>query len=141
VHDLVIRGGTIIDGTGAPAFRGDLAIDGDRIRAVGKVTERGWRTIEADGRLVTPGFIDPHTHLDAQLFWDPLGTPACWNGTTTVVLGNCGVSFAPVAAADRALLAETLESVEEIPSSSILASVPWSWESFGGYLDALGRQL
>lgn len=140
MHDLVVKDGKVIDGTGRPAFRADVAIDGDRIVAVGKVSESGWTTINADGRLVTPGFIDPHTHLDAQLFWDPLGTPACWNGTTTVVLGNCGVSFAPVSARDRTLLAETLESVEEVPSRSVLASVPRTWESYGEYLDSLAAQ-
>lgn len=140
MHDLVIRNGKVIDGSGRPAFAADVAIDGDRIVAVGEVGDSAWTTIDAEGRLVTPGFIDPHTHLDAQLFWDPLGTPACWNGTTTVVLGNCGVSFAPVAVRDRPLLAETLESVEEIPSQSVLAGVPWHWESYGGYLDALGAQ-
>ncbi len=140
MHDLVIRNGKVIDGTGQPAFRADLAIDGDRIVAVGEVEASGLTTIDADGRLVTPGFIDPHTHLDAQLFWDPLGTPACWNGTTSVILGNCGVSFAPVTAGDRPLLAETLESVEEVPSRSILASVPQTFESYGGYLDSLAAQ-
>jgi len=140
MHDLVIRNGTVIDGSGRPAFRADVAIDGDRIVAIGSIRSSAWKTLDAEGRLVTPGFIDPHTHLDAQLFWDPLGTPACWNGTTTVVLGNCGVSFAPVAERDRSLLAETLESVEEIPSRSILASVPWQWESYAGYLDCLAAQ-
>ncbi|MGE4652410.1 MAG: amidohydrolase family protein, partial [Myxococcota bacterium] len=140
MHDLVIRNGKVIDGTGRPAFSADVAIDGDRIVAVGTVTDSAWQSIDAEGRLVTPGFVDPHTHRDAQLFWDPLGSPACWNGTTTVVLGNCGVSFAPVAERDRPLLAETLESVEEIPSRSILASVPWKWETYGGYLDSLAAQ-
>jgi len=140
VHDLVIRNGRVIDGSGQPAFSADVAIDGERIVAVGEVKGSAWRTIDAEGLLVTPGFIDPHTHLDAQLFWDPLGTPACWNGTTTVVLGNCGVSFAPVKRSDWQILAETLESVEEIPSRSILASVPANWESYAGYLDALAAQ-
>lgn len=140
MHDLVIRNGTLIDGTGRPGFRGDLAIDADRIVAVGEVRDSGWRTIDADGRLVTPGFIDPHTHLDAQLMWDPLGTPACWHGTTTVVTGNCGVTFAPVRERDREFVARTLESVEEIPAESIMASFNWSWESFGEYLDALAAR-
>jgi len=137
MHDLVLRGGTLVDGTGAPPFRGDVAIRGDRIVAVGSVSGSAWRTLDVTDRVVTPGFVDPHTHLDAQLMWDPLGTPACWQGTTTVVIGNCGVSFAPVRPADRELLARTLEAVEEIPAESILASVTWGWETFGGYLDAL----
>ncbi|MCP4906516.1 MAG: amidohydrolase family protein [bacterium] len=140
MHDLVIRNGKVIDGTGRPAFRADLAINGDRIVAVGDLNESGLTTIDAEGRLVTPGFVDPHTHLDAQLFWDPLGTPACWNGTTSVILGNCGVSFAPVVAGDRQRLAETLESVEEVPGRSILASVPQTFESYGEYLDSLAAQ-
>jgi N-acyl-D-aspartate/D-glutamate deacylase len=89
---------------------------------------------------VTPGFVDAHTHLDAQLMWDPLGTPACWHGTTTVVVGNCGVSFAPVRPEDRELLARTLESVEDVPARSIMASLTWRWESYGGYLEALGAR-
>jgi N-acyl-D-amino-acid deacylase len=140
MHDLVIRNGSLIDGTGRAAVRGDLAIDAGRIVAVGEVPDSGWRTIEADGRLVTPGFIDPHTHLDAQLMWDPLGTPACWHGTTTVVTGNCGVTFAPIRARDREFVARTLESVEEIPAESIMASFNWQWESFGEYLDALAAR-
>jgi len=139
VHDCVIRNGTIVDGTGLPAYRGDLAIDGGRIVAVGRVAGTGWRTIDAQGRIVTPGFIDPHTHLDAQLMWDPLGTPACWHGTTTVVVGNCGVSFAPLRAGDVERVAGLLESVEEIPSQSMLAALTFRWESYGGYLDALDQ--
>lgn len=140
MHDLVIRNGTIVDGTGGETFRGDLAIDGTRITSVGVVTESAWRTIDADGLIVTPGFIDPHTHLDAQLMWDSLGTPACWHGTTTVVIGNCGVSFAPLRLEDHTRLAGVLESVEEIPAASMLASVTFRWESYGEYLDALGAQ-
>lgn len=137
VHDLLIRNGTLIDGSGTPAFSGDLAIDGDRISAVGEVRGSARRVIDAEGRLVTPGFIDPHTHLDAQLLWDPLGTPTCWHGTTSVVVGNCGVGFAPVRAEHHALLAETLESVEQIPRASVMAGVDWQWQDFGGYLDTL----
>ena len=137
MHDLLIRNGTVIDGTGAPGFVGDVAIDGDRIVSVGGSDGSARRILDARGRLVTPGFVDPHTHLDAQLLWDPLGTPACWHGTTTVVVGNCGVGFAPVETEHRELLAETLESVEQIPRASIMAGVDWTWRNFGGYLDAL----
>jgi len=140
MHDLVIRDGTIVDGSGSPPFRGDVAIDGDLISAVGEVSGSAWRTIDADGRIVTPGFIDAHTHLDAQLMWDPMGTPACWHGTTSVVVGNCGVTFAPVGPRDHEMLARTLESVEEIPAESIMASLSWNWETFGEYLSALGAQ-
>ena len=139
-HDIVIRNGLIADGTGAPPVGGDLAIDGDRITELGpSVTGRGRREIDADGRLVTPGFVDVHTHLDAQLSWDPVGTSSCWHGVTSVVLGNCGVTFAPCKPADRRYLAEMMESVEDIPADSIMSGLDWSWESYGGYLDALER--
>ncbi len=142
VHDLLIRNGTVIDGSGAPGFTADVAIDGDCIVAVGEISGSARRTLDAQGRLVTPGFVDPHTHLDAQLLWDPLGTPACWHGTTTVVVGNCGVGFAPVEVEHRELLAETLESVEQVPRASIMAGVDWTWRDFGGYLNALeSREL
>jgi N-acyl-D-aspartate/D-glutamate deacylase len=139
VHDLVIRGGSVVDGTGRPAFRADVAVDGDRIAALGEVGP-GWRTLEASGRLVTPGFVDAHTHLDAQLFWDPLASPCCWHGITSVVVGNCGVGFAPVRPGDEERLARTLESVEQIPAASILAGVPFGWRGYGGYLDALAAR-
>ena len=96
MHDVVIRGGELVDGTGAGPRPGDVAVDGDRITAVGEVAGTGRREIDARGRLVTPGFVDVHTHLDAQLFWDPVASSSCWHGVTTVVLGNCGVTFAPV---------------------------------------------
>ena len=137
MHDLVIRNGTIIDGTGKPGVKGDVAIDGERITAVGRVTEPGYKTIEAKDRLVTPGFVDTHTHMDGQFMWDPLGTPACWHGITTLVLGSCGVSFAPVKKTDHMMLAKVLESVEGIPAESIMASLLWNWETFGEYYDAL----
>lgn len=142
MHDLLIRKGRIVDGTGRPAFVADVAVEGDRIVEVGDLGagHSAWRTLEAEGRIVTPGFIDPHTHLDAQLFWDPLASPCCWHGITTVVVGNCSVTFAPVRHGDEERLARTLESVEEIPVESILAGVPFGWTSYGGYLDALARR-
>lgn len=135
--DLVIRNGTVIDGTGSPGVAGDVGIRGDRIVAVGEVEGRGTREIDATDRLVTPGFVDLHTHLDAQIGWDPLLTSSCWHGVTSVVMGNCGVTFAPVRAEDREFLAEMMESVEDIPARSILDGIPWSWETYGEYLDAL----
>jgi N-acyl-D-aspartate/D-glutamate deacylase len=138
-YDLVIKGGTVVDGTGADRFTGDVAIDGDRIVEVGRVDGRGRRTIDADGLVVTPGFVDIHTHLDAQLAWDPVATSSCWHGVTSVVLGNCGVTFAPCRPADRAYLAELMESVEDIPAGSILAGLSWEWESYGDYLGEIDR--
>jgi N-acyl-D-aspartate/D-glutamate deacylase len=142
--DLVIRNGTVVDGTGAAARRADVGIVGDRIAAVvdavdGGVAERGRREIDAEGRLVTPGFVDIHTHLDAQLAWDPMATSSCWHGVTSVVMGNCGVTFAPCRPSDRAVLAEMMESVEDIPRDAILGSLPWDWESYGEYLASIER--
>jgi N-acyl-D-amino-acid deacylase len=138
--DLVIRGGTVVDGTGAEARRADVAVSGDRIEAVDAFVDgRGRREIDADGKLVTPGFVDIHTHLDAQLAWDPLPTSSCWHGVTSVVLGNCGVTFAPANPGDRELLAEMMESVEDIPRDAILDGLPWDWTTYGQYLAWIDR--
>ena len=136
-HDLVIRGGTIVDGTGGTSFTGDIAIDGEHITAVGSVDDSARRTIDADGALVTPGFVDIHTHLDAQLAWDPDATSSCWHGVTSVVLGNCGVTFAPVRRGDEAWLAALMESVEDIPAAVLEHGLGWEWQTFPEYLDAL----
>ena len=139
-HDLVITGGTVVDGTGAPARRADVGVDGDRITAVGSVDAGGaGRVIDADGRIVTPGFVDLHSHLDAQVGWDPIMSSSCWHGVTSVVMGNCGMTFAPVRPGQAEVLATAMESVEDIPASCILEGLPWDWEDYGGYLDALDR--
>ena len=138
-HDIVIRGGELVDGTGGAPFQGDLAIDGDAITAVGKVDGQGKREIDAKGLAVTPGFVDLHTHLDAQIGWDPQMTPVSWHGVTTALLGNCGVTFAPCKPADVELLAAMMETVEDIPKDAILGGLPWDWEDYGGYLDAIER--
>lgn len=138
-HELVITGGTVVDGTGAPARRADVAIDGDRITAVGDVDAGGaGRVIDAEGRLVTPGFVDLHSHLDAQVGWDPLMSSSCWHGVTSVVMGNCGMTFAPVRPGQAETLATMMESVEDIPAACILDGLSWQWESYGDYLDAVG---
>ena len=138
--DLIIRNGTVIDGTGAPARRADVAVKGDRIVAVGEGLEgRATREIDATDRLVTPGFVDVHTHLDAQLAWDPMPTSSCWHGITSAVLGNCGVTFAPVGPGQKEFLAEMMESVEDIPRDAILDGLPWDWTSYGDYLGWLDR--
>src|SRR3954452_9433013 len=138
--ELIIRNGTVIDGTGAPGLRADVAIAGDRIIAVEEgIDSSAPREIDAEGRLVTPGFVDVHTHLDAQLGWDPLPTSSCWHGITSVVLGNCGVTFAPVGPGQREFLAEMMESVEDIPRDAILGGLPWDWTSYGDYLGWLDR--
>ncbi len=139
-YDIVIRGGAVVDGTGAPARRADVGISGDRVVAIDpSISGRGRREIDADGAIVTPGFVDIHTHLDAQLAWDPIATSSCWHGVTSVVLGNCGVTFAPCRPADRAYLAEIMESVEDIPRDAILDGLPWDWETYGEYYATLGR--
>ena len=138
--DVIIRGGTVVDGTGAPARRADVAIAGDRIVAVEPdLAAGGARVIDAADRVVTPGFVDVHTHLDAQLGWDPLPTSSCWHGITSAVLGNCGVTFAPVGPGQREFLAEMMESVEDIPREAILGGLPWDWTTYGDYLGWLDR--
>lgn len=143
-HDIIIRNGTVVDGTGAPAVRADVGIKGDRISAIvelddGGLDAKGAREIDAEGRLVTPGFVDIHTHLDAQLAWDPIGTSSCWHGVTSVVMGNCGVTFAPCRPEDRSTLAEMMESVEDIPRDAILDGLAWDWETYGEYYDSIDR--
>ncbi|BCW88699.1 Adenine deaminase [Alphaproteobacteria bacterium SO-S41] len=137
MHDLVIRNGTIVDGTGAPAFTGDVAIDNGRIAAVGTVTATGKEEIDATGLLVTPGFVDIHTHYDGQATWDADLAPSSWHGVTTVVMGNCGVGFAPAAPERHDWLIELMEGVEDIPGSALAEGLTWNWETFPEYLDAL----
>jgi N-acyl-D-aspartate/D-glutamate deacylase len=136
-HDLVIRGGSVIDGTGTPAFTADVAVDDGRITAVGAVPGGGRQEIDADGALVTPGFVDIHTHYDGQALWDGRLAPSSWHGVTTVVMSNCGVGFAPVRAGDRTRLVELMEGVEDIPGTAIHEGLAWDWETFPEYLDAL----
>ena len=137
MYDLVIRNGTIVDGSGEPRFIGDVAIVGDRIAAVGTVDGPGTREIDATDLLITPGFVDMHTHYDAQVTWDPYITPSGWHGVTTVVMGNCGVGFAPVRADRRDFLVRLMEGVEDIPGAALTDGIEWEWETFPEYLDAL----
>lgn len=139
-HDLIIRHGTVVDGTGADPVRADVAVDGDRITRVGDLGDAtATREIDATGCFVSPGFIDLHTHLDAQVAWDPMLTSSSWHGVTTVLMGNCGVTFAPVAPDDRVFLAEMMESVEDVPRDAILDGLPWDWSTYPEYLDAVER--
>ena len=138
-HDIVIRGGELVDGTGAEPVPGEIAIDDGLITAVGKVGGKAKQEIDAQGHMVTPGFVDLHTHLDAQIGWDPQMTPVSWHGVTTALLGNCGVTFAPCKPKDVELLAGMMETVEDIPKNAILTGLPWDWEDYGGYLDAIER--
>ncbi|MDG2026139.1 MAG: amidohydrolase family protein [Acidimicrobiales bacterium] len=139
-HDLIIRNGTVHDGTGAAAVEADIAIDGDRVTAIGDLADATAESeIDATGLAVTPGFVDLHTHMDAQIGWDPFMTSSSWHGVTTVLMGNCGVTFAPVAPDNRSYLAEMMESVEDIPREAILDGIPWDWETFPEYLDSVER--
>ncbi len=137
MHDIVIRGGTIVDGTGKAAFTGDVAISGGRIAAVGGKQGPARRDIDAAGLLVTPGWVDVHTHYDGQAMWDPLLAPSCWHGVTTVMFGNCGVGFAPVKKHHRGALMDLMEGVEEIPNPVLAAGLNWEWETFPDFMDAL----
>ncbi len=137
--DLVIRGGTIVDGSGSRRFSGDVGIRGGRIVELGKVATAARRTIDADGLIVSPGFIDGHTHMDAQVAWDPLGSCSCWHGVTSVVMSNCGFALAPCKPADRDWYARCLSAVEDIPTEAMAAGIDWTWETFPEYLQTVER--
>jgi N-acyl-D-aspartate/D-glutamate deacylase len=140
MYDLVIRDGTLVDGTGAPSRRADVAVDGDRIVAVGDDLGAGRREIDATGLLVTSGWVDIHSHYNGQATWDPYLTPSSWNDVTTVAMGNCGVGFAPVKPDEHEYLIQLMEGVEDIPGSALSLGIEWDWESFPEYLDALDRR-
>jgi N-acyl-D-amino-acid deacylase len=135
--DLVVRGGLVVDGSGTPAVRGDVGVVGDRIVAVGEVDGQGREEIDADGLVVAPGFVDAHTHMDAQVFWDDLGTPTCWHGVTTVVMGNCGFTLAPARPDARELVVRNLERAEDIAPEAMAEGIAWSWSTFAEFLDAV----
>jgi len=136
-YDLILRGGNVADGTGAPIREADVAVRGGRIAAIGKVDSKGTEEIDARGKLVTPGFVDIHTHYDGQATWDERLAPSSWHGVTTAVMGNCGVGFAPVRESDRDRLVELMEGVEDIPGAVMNEGLKWNWHSFGDYLDAV----
>ena len=139
MHDLVIRNGKIVDGTGQPAHIGDVAIDNGKITSVGGKAGAGRREIDATGLLVTPGFVDIHTHYDGQVTWDPYLTPSSWHGVTTLVMGNCGVGFAPVAPGKEEFLIGLMEGVEDIPGTALAEGIKWNWESFPEYMNAVEK--
>jgi N-acyl-D-aspartate/D-glutamate deacylase len=138
-YDLIIRDGTIIDGSGMPRFRADVGIARGKIASIGKLRGRAKQVINAEGHVVAPGFIDAHTHMDAQVFWDPLGTCSCWHGITSVVMGNCGFSLAPCAERDKLLVMRNLERAEDIAPEAMEAGIKWSWETYPEYLDAVEK--
>ena len=139
MFDILIKDGNIVDGTGTKSFISDVAIKDGKIAEVGKISQKAKREIDADGYLVTPGWVDIHTHYDGQSLWDPYLTPSSWHGCTTVVMGNCGVGFAPVSPNKEQWLIELMESVEDIPGSALAEGIDWQWESFPEYLDALEK--
>src|SRR3954466_9035764 len=140
MHDIVVRGGSVVDGTGAPARTADVAITDGRVTEVGRVDGPATRELDADGLVVTPGFVDVHTHYDGQATWDELLTPSCWHGVTTVVMGNCGVGFAPVAADRHEGLVGMMEGGGDIPGAALSEGIKWGWESFPEYLETIEGQ-
>jgi N-acyl-D-aspartate/D-glutamate deacylase len=138
-YDLVVRGGVVVDGSGLGGYRADVGVAGGHIATIGRIRERGAVEVDAEGHAVTPGFIDGHTHMDAQVFWDPLGSNSCWHGVTTVVMGNCGFTLAPAASEDRLLVIRSLERAEDISRAAMDAGIEWSWTNFAEYLDAVDR--
>jgi len=136
-HDLIIKNGNIVDGTGSDGFTGDIAIKDGVITDIGDVSGDAAEVIDAKGMTVSPGFVDIHTHLDAQIGWDPEMTPICWHGVTTALIGNCGLTFAPCKPEDVEVLAGMMETVEDIPKQAILSGLSWNWEHYGEYLDTL----
>src|SRR5260221_837897 len=136
-YDLVVRGGQIADGRGGALFEGDVAVHDGAIAAVGSIAASGREEIDAKGKIVTPGFVDIHTHYDGQAMWDSRLNPSSWHGVTTIVIGNCGVGFAPVRTADHNRLIELMEGVEDIPGAALHEGLDWKWVSFRDYLTAL----
>src|ERR671935_794208 len=136
-YDLVIKNGMLIDGSGLPRYRADVGVRHGRIAAIGRIRERAREVFDADGQVVAPGFIDGHTHMDAQIFWDPFGTCSCWHGITSVVMGNCGFTLAPCSAADKHLVMRNLERAEDINSEAMNAGIDWTWTTFPEFLDRL----
>jgi N-acyl-D-aspartate/D-glutamate deacylase len=138
-YDILIRNGTIVDGSGLPRYRADIAIADGRIACIGAPQDSAREVIDAEGHVVAPGFIDAHTHMDAQVFWDALGTCSCWHGVTSVVMGNCGFSLAPCEEKDKLLVMRNLERAEDISPDAMQAGIKWSWKTFPQYLDAVDR--
>jgi N-acyl-D-aspartate/D-glutamate deacylase len=138
-YDLIIHNGTIVDGSGLPRYRGDVGIVHGKIASIGKIRASAKDVLDAEGHVVAPGFIDGHTHMDAQVSWDPLGTCSCWHGITSVVMGNCGFSLAPCRETDKALVMRNLERAEDISPAAMEAGIKWTWETFPDYLDAVER--
>src|SRR6266508_1111896 len=136
-YDLVIKNGWVLDGSGLPRYRADVGVSGGRIAAIGRIREPAREVLDADGQVVTPGFVDGHTHMDAQIFWDPLGTSSCWHGITSVVMGNCGFTLAPCAKKDLHLVIRNLERAEDIAGEATEAGIDWPRTPLPAFLATL----
>ena len=137
--DLVVKNGTVIDGSGLPRFRADVGVRDGRIVSIGRIREGAREVIDADGHVVAPGFVDGHTHMDAQVFWDPLGSCSCWHGVTTVVMGNCGFTLAPGSAKQRDKIINNIERAEDINRKAMEAAIRWDWTTFREYMDVVDK--
>lgn len=139
MYDVVIKNGLIVDGSGGAGYRADLAIQGDKIASIGRINAPARQTIDAEGHVVSPGFVDGHTHMDAQVFWDPIGSCSCYHGVTSVVMGNCGFTLAPCKQEDADLVFRNLERAEDLSREAMLAGIDWTWETFPQFLDSVDR--
>ena len=136
-YDLLIKNGTVVDGSGSPSYRADVAVSGGKIAAIGRINERAEQTIDAEGHVVSPGFVDGHTHMDAQIFWDPIGSCSCYHGVTSVVMGNCGFTLAPCKQEDADMVFRNLERAEDLSRDAMLEGIDWRWETFPEFLDVV----
>src|SRR4249920_3829633 len=136
-YDLVIKNGTVIDGSGLPRYRADVGVRKGRIVTIGRIREQASEVLDAEGQVVAPGFVDGHTHMDAQIFWDPLGQSSCFHGITTAVMGNCGFTLAPCAAADKDLVIRNLQRAEDLSPEAMEAGIKWQWTTFPEFLDCV----
>ena len=138
-YDLLIKNATVIDGSGGPRYIADVGVSQGRIAEIGRINENAGEVIDADGLVLSPGFIDGHTHMDAQVAWDPMGSCSCWHGVTTAIMGNCGFALAPCPPSEREWFAQCLEAVEDIPVDAMMNGIDWTWETFPEYLDHVAR--
>ena len=136
-YDLLVKNGTVIDGSGNPGYRADVGVVDGKIAAIGRLNSKAKQTVDAEGHVVSPGFVDGHTHMDAQVFWDPIGSCSSYHGVTSVVMGNCGFTLAPCKQEDADLVFKNLERAEDLSRDAMLEGIDWSWETFPQFLDAI----